>query len=248
MVDVFEKQYASLLTRLKTSPYVQVCYHTRPPLPYYTNFNWMRMDTMTDAQKYNTIMRYETHGLNLTTGQTTDATGGFGKLKTVLGYTPLVAACFPDDAAGATPLTVYKDLGAKMFVDHNRTINLGDKKEGLPLRPEHYDLKLFEQANSTTDSIVSNALQSAHSAGNAKAPYFIGIKMHDNDFFADSSAWVTVYSKKVPAWDITQKSTLLSAAEQTTMWNAYVNMVQYASTHATTIKTVSTKDVITMLQ
>ncbi|MBI3652145.1 MAG: hypothetical protein HY231_14085 [Acidobacteria bacterium] len=229
MTDIYEAQSPALLTRLKTSPVASVSYHVRPPNPYYTNYDWLGLSQLTSTQQYTTVMNYETHGLDLVTGQPTSQTGGYKKLTEVMGYAPYVAANQPDASVGQETSDVFKDLGARFFIQHDRIINLGDKLNGVYLRPEHYDLKLFEHVGEKAKNLIKTAFSEAQAATGAQAPYFVGIKMHDNDFFAVDSAWVTVYTKgsKRPPWDTSKKSALLSDAEQQAVWNQYEATVAY---------------------
>lgn len=246
MATIYKEQYPALFNRIKTSPMVTACYHTRAPLPYRNGYNWAHMENMTVEQKTSLVINYETHRLNLTTGQPLLEPGGFQFLKDNLGYAPVAAAHAADPSSGDIPENVYKSMGAKVLIDHSKTVNLGDKKWGLVLRPEHYDLKLFEEAGTApVEQIVDHAIQQARLAAGAKSPYFIGVKMHDNDFFAENSAWLTVYGKrKIPNWDITQKSKLLTPTQQSVQWDAYTGMLNYVSENRSKIKCISVRDLV----
>jgi hypothetical protein len=231
MTDLYEEQAPDLIPRLLSSPVASVSYHVRPPNPYYTGFDWLGLAGMSYSQQYTTIMNYETHGLDLATGQTTGEPGGYQKLKDKLGYAPWVAAKQSDAAVGQAVSDVFKTLGAKFFVVHGRASNLGDRQDGVYIRPEHYDLKLFEHVGEKPKTLIKNAFASAQQAEGARAPYFVGVKMHDNDFFAVDSAWVMVYvnGPRRPPFDISKKSPLLSDAEQQSVWNQYESTVSYAA-------------------
>ncbi len=137
MVDLYESRYMDLLRRLFTSHVVCLGYHGRPPLPYHSDFDWLGMSRMSSEQQRSTIYSYETHGLDLTTGQPTIASGGYAKLASLAGY-------------------------------------------------------------------------AAPSAEGGRAPFVAGIKMHDNDFLAEDSAWTTVYlakgARQGPPWNTALKS------------------------------------------
>lgn len=231
MTDIYESQAPNLLARLRTSPVASVSYHVRPPNPYYTGFDWMGLGQFSSAQQYDMVMNYETHGLDLTTGQPTNQSGGYKKLTNLLGYAPYVAAKQTDASVGAEVSAVFKDLGARFFIIHERIINYGDKQDGLYLRPEHYDLKLFEHVGEKAKTLIKMAFSEAQAATEAHAPYFVGVKMHDNDFFAVDSAWVTVYvnGPRRPPFDASKKSALLSDAEQAAVWNQYESTVAYVA-------------------
>ena len=53
--------------------------------------------------------------------------------------------------------------------------------------------------------------------------------MHDNDFFADESAWVTVYqnARRTPPWDITRKAARIPWETTMAMWSLWDTLVRY---------------------
>jgi hypothetical protein len=234
MVDVYESQYRDLLRRLCTSHVVCLAYHGRPPLPYHSDYDWLGISAMSSAQQRSTIYTYETHGLDLVTGQATLASGGYAKLVSVAGYAPPSVGNLVEGATlQASADAVLAELGAQFGVVHGRAANLGDKRNGLYVRPEHYDLKLFEQVGRTAREVVDEAVTAAPLAAGGRAPFVVGIKMHDNDFFAEDSAWTTVYlargARQGPPWNTALKSPLLSAAEQEQVWDLYEGTVRYAA-------------------
>lgn len=242
-VDVFltgtiAKYYAEhapdVIERLKSSPVVAVSYHTRPPAPYTNDFDWYGLGTMSAAEQYSAIMNYETHDIDLSTGEVTDAVGGYQFVKDLIGYAPY-AAGIPSSAGFTTAVDkVMVALGAKMDVVHgDSALNLGEKKNGLFIRPETVDLKLFEQSGENGADILSAALAQAPMASGAEAPYFVNVKMHDNDFFASASAWTTVYlargARRRPPFDLSLKASLLSNEEREEIWQRYASTLQAAS-------------------
>jgi len=234
MVDIFETQYRDLLRRLCTSHVVCLAYHGRPPLPYHSDYDWLGITSMSSAQQRSTIYAYETHGLDLVTGQTTLAAGGYAKLVSLAGYAPPSVGNLAEGATlQASSDAVLAELGAQFGVVHGRAANLGDKRNELYVRPEHYDLKLFQQVGRQARDVVDEAVAAAPQADGGRAPYVVGIKMHDNDFFADDSAWTTVYlargARQGPPWNTSLKSPLLSTAAQQQMWSLYESTVQYAA-------------------
>ena len=95
------------------------------------------------------------------------------------------------------------------------------------LKPEHVDLRLFEHVGKNVDGVLASAIDEAHKAKNAKAPYFVGVKMHDNDFIAEKSAWLTIYGARPrkPPYNTSLKANLLSAEKQSAMWTLYESTV-----------------------
>ncbi len=231
MIDLYQQMAPDLLTRLKNSPWVALTYHTRPPKPYHYGYDWLGIKQMSYGQQYSTIMNYETHGLDLVTGQPTMATGGFGKLKTLLGSAPVLTAFLADQEVEAAVSDVFRDLGAKMRIVHGRIVNVGERQRDLYVRPEHVDMILLEHAGENIPSALDAAFQTAHAASGAVGPYFVGVKMHDNDFFADHSAWTETYQNhgKRPPWNLSYMSPLLDADTQASRWSMYEAAVAYAS-------------------
>lgn len=237
MIDLYEQMAPDLLVRLATSPWVALTYHTRPPKPYHYGYDWLGIGPMSYAEQYSTIMNYETHGLDLVTGQATAAAGGFGKLKAILGSAPVLTAFLADAPLEPAVSEVFRDLGAKMRIVHGRIINLGDMQRDLYIRPEHVDMILLEHTSENVNSALDAAVQQAHAAIGAIAPYFVGVKMHDNDFFADHSAWTETYLHhgRRPPWDLSFKSPLLDVTTQVARWSMYEGAVAYASANRTRI-------------
>ncbi len=234
MVDLYEAQYMDLLRRLFTSHVVCLGYHGRPPLPYHSDFDWLGLAAMASDQQRSTIYNYETHGLDLVTGQPTLAAGGYAKLASLAGYAPPSVGILVEGATlQASADAVLAQLGAQFGVVHGRAANLGDRRNELYVRPEHYDLKLFQQAGRSATTVLDEAMAAAPAAAGGRAPFVVGIKMHDNDFFAEDSAWTTVYlakgARQGPPWNTGLKSALLSASAQQEMWDLYESTVRYAA-------------------
>ena len=249
MIDLFEQLSPALVERLKTSPVVSVSYHVRPPKPYYTRFDWAGLGTKSTSEQYSSIMNYETHGLDLTTGLPTAASGGYQKLKDLLGYAPWAASAQADGGLAQQAALVFKDLGGRFRVIHGKASNLGDKQDGTYVRPEHHDLLLFQTVGQDVRTVVENGITQARQAAGASAPYFVGIKMHDNDFFAVDSAWVTVYvnGSRRPPFDTSRKSALLSDAEQQAIWQHYESTVGYVASQKSRFTAVGLPGVWQML-
>ncbi len=241
MLAIYEADYPDLLNRLLASQLAGLAYHIRPPKPYYENYDWAGLASQTTEQLYATIRDYETHVVDLVTGQPTAAVGGFGRLRALTGIRPLIAAFSTDAAMGNVPARVFADLGARFRIRHGTTTNLGEQQDGLYIRPEHYDLLLFQSPGQNAGTLIDSAFAVAHEADGVKSPYFVGVKMHDNDFFADHSAWneTYVFHSKRPNWDLTAKSALLAQADQDAQWTLYEAAVAYAAAQKDRIGTVN---------
>lgn len=250
MAKIYAEQFPQLLERLKTSPVVAISYHYRAPRPYANNYDWLGLANMSTDEMAQTVMRYETHAVDPITGQTADAPGGYQYVSSLIGYPPYAASSLASNAdIDSTLMRVFKDLGAQMTVVHGRALNLGDVKKGLYVRPEHYDYMLFQNVGTDPAQSFENALNEARNSQGV-APYFVGVKMHDKDFFSTQSAWLTVYvdGGKRPNWNPDLKSPLLSQAEQDAMWAMYEQTVIYVASQRDRIGTVNLPMVLDMIQ
>lgn len=230
----FEASYPALVTRLLGSPYVALNYHIRPPKPYYTGYDWTDLATLNAADQLTRIRTYESHVTDLATGQPGSASGGFTRLKQLVGSNPVIAA-FQVDAALYSPVSqVFRELGASMAISHSAPyINLGTTSMGLAIRPEHYDLKLFQSPGQSAGSLIEAGFVSAHSTAGAASPYVVGVKMHDNDFFALASAWTTTYinAPRRPPWNTTTLAGLKSDADMQAQWTLYEGALAWADSN-----------------
>ena len=250
MAQVYAEQYPDLLQRLQTSPVVAISYHTRPPRPYASPNDWLGLAGMDPDQLLDTIHRYETRAVDPVTGQTTAAPGGYQYVADVIGYPPYAASALsgaPD--IDATSRQVFRSLGAQMTVSHGQSVTLGEMRDGLPLRPEQVDYRLFEHVGEEANVAFEEAFAQALAAQQEGAPAFIGVKMHDNDFFATQSAWVTVYvqGRKRPPWDVSLQAPLLSTAEQEALWTLYEQTVRYVASQNGRVAPVNLPLVLDML-
>ncbi len=246
MAAFFAQNDPLLLDRLQTSPVVAVSYHTRPPRPY-TSYDWAGLSSLTADELYQTIYRYETHAVDLVSGETINEPGGYAQVAELIGYPPYSASALSSNAnLSSTARQVYADLGARMTVVHGGTpISPGEMLDGLLLRPEDADYRLFEHLGESADSALEHVLSSVQaSAGEGVVP-FIGIKMHDNDFFATQSAWTTVYldDRRQPPWNPALKADLLSDEERDAMWRLYEDTVRYVAAQMPRIQPLNLADI-----
>lgn len=239
-----------LVTRLKTSPEVAVSYHERPPAPYCDGFDWFGITSMSAEQQYNEVMLYETHDIDLSSGKTTNDAGGYDYVKSMMGYAPYAAGV--PSGAGVTSAVdaVLVALGAKMDIVHGSSaMNIGEKKNGLFIRPETVDLKLFEHTESGAVALDS-ALASAPAVTGAVAPYFVNVKMHDNDFFATASAWTTVYLAqgyhRKPPFNLSLIAPLLSTADSDAVWTRYEQTLIEANALRSSITLMNIPDILAL--
>jgi len=145
--------------------------------------------------------------------------------------------------------SAFKALGGTFAVQHGRAVNLGETKCGLTLKPEHVDLKLFEHVGESGGAVLEAAIAEARTVQGATAPYFVGVKMHDNDFFAAQSAWTYVYldGARRPPWDPSRRAPLKPQAEQDAMWTLYEAAVRRAAEMRDEVGLVNLRQVAAMV-
>ncbi len=236
ILQTYLEEAPELIERLKTSQVVSVSYHARPPMPYYNEYEWMDFDSMSDAEIEAVVEDYGTHEIDPETGETTDRAGGFSYFEEVFGYAPPAAATPTNGTTGPFVKSYFAENGASFLVENDRDYSWGSTKDGIPVRPEDVEVKLFERTDESTESIFDELL-----ALSGSGPYFMNIKMHDNDFITEDSAWTTIYvsNKKqngnvlTPPFDLSvaEERALLSSSESEALWEAYEACVQYASEH-----------------
>jgi hypothetical protein len=236
ILQSYLREAPELIERLKSSSVVSVSYHARPPIPFYYDYDWLGLDSYGTEELNELIERYGSHAIDPATGETLDAPGGFTYFEEIFGYPPPAAATPTSPTVGKLLQDFFATNGASFLVDNSKDYSWGESKGEMAVRPEDLEVKLFERTDESTQQIFSelNAL-------NGEGPYFMNIKMHDNDFIADESAWVSIYvankkqNKKqlTPPFDLSlaEDRTLLSDEEAEILWTAYENCVAYAAEH-----------------
>lgn len=232
-----------LVERLKTSPVVTVGYHLRAPAPYYFDYkknDYLGLNELSDEELYETLLRYEEHKLDLETGGTLEAPGGYQFVKDTIGYAPpIVSTIVATDRIQKTLSKIYAEKGALYTIVHGRSIDLGEKQSGLLIRPEHVDYKLYEKVGRLEDgaAIFEDALSQIPTEGLR----FIGMKYHENNFYNVGTPFWPIYytnEKKTqplsPPFDLTASEGLIedrTEEEEAAHWALYESVVKYASEH-----------------
>lgn len=252
--DLIGSLAPELIGRLQSSARVTMGYHVRAPKPYasiYGSTNWFTT-LMGRAITAADITDYETHGLDMTSGLPTAAEGGYLKLTNLMGYAPRIVGANANVTTSTLVHAHFRNAGAGMLVEHRSTaINLGDMRNGLHLRPESYDWILIEylRGDAGATSTLTQALANARAASGAAAPYFTGIKLHDNDAFAEQSAWNFVYTpaNRPRPYNPNAKAPLLAASEMTRRKDWYLNLIAEAAARQNEINLVGVRDVLSLL-
>jgi hypothetical protein len=238
---------------------VNTAYHIRAPKPYASGVNWR---TYTSAD----VTTYESSQLSLTSGQpVTGVSGGFAKLTNLYGSAPRLVGPNSDINSKATVYPYFGGAGVRMIVQHddNSAVNFGTTavvgSTSLNVRPESYDWRLIEtydpsRATGPVSYSLDEALGNSRTASGASSPYFTNVKIHDNDLFANESAWVAIYvnSKKPskPDWVINDSSIWagqLSRSESERRRSFYTGVVTQVAGRRTSINTMDGRDILSML-
>jgi hypothetical protein len=265
--DDIEAQDPALLGRLQSSAMTVMSYHVRPPKPYANNFLTGPLETapLTTEQRTTLITNYESRELQLTDGQPHPTrSGGYDKLRNLMGYAPLTVGVQPDAVSYSPTLTsiargVFKTMGAGFLVNHNGVTQLGARTNtntgSMYFRPETLDWKLIALwTHNTSDpqpATLDEALATARATSGARRPFFTGIKTHDNDLFHEQSWWSLVYphsSRHAGSWDPSQTPAALPLSEQEARLEFYLNLVNEVAARFSTVNAVNSRDLWPMLE
>ena len=257
VVQLYVAEAPDLIERLRTSEYVTVSYHTRPPSPYYSNFDIIGLHELSDSDIYDTIMEYETHKIDLSTGLPTEEEGGYAYLTELMGYAPVTVGVASEYKNVVTQaIKVYKDLGATFTLVHGKETLLGDKKGALYLRPEQIELKLYE--SKALDSKAADVIEAALAdfSGDSSKGIFMNIKFHEDNYYLSGTPWIYNFftdgkesdPKSVPFDIETVKVNEKSELEKTHIWELYEEGVQYVKDNADTMHPISEFDLQDMLK
>lgn len=252
--DILE-QAPEVFGRILSSALVAQGYHVRPPKPYASSFLWGAI-TNPATDRAALILDYETHGLDLATGLPTTNDGGYAKLTALQGYPPVCVGALAPASVASNVYLAFSNLGARMFVRHNppTDVNTLESTTHLPYRPEHRDWKLIgvwdpisgdPQPNTLTQALAE-ARGTASSGGHT--PWFVGIKLHDNDLFAEQSQWTLVYSNTSSRpWNPALYAAALPAAEQGNRFAFYTGLVAEAAARRTNVNLVNSFDTVAFM-
>jgi hypothetical protein len=252
MVQLYAKEAPDLIARLATSPYVAVSYHLRPPTPYYANFHDEWFDGLSNADLKTQLQAYEEHATDLATGKPTDAPGGYTYLKQLLGYPPyVVVQSYGSDKISKTLASIYKEMGAVFTLRHGTATALGVKANGLYLRPEDLEVKVYEKKTEVpVEEMIADALEELPTT----LPAFLNLKWHEDNFYASGTGWFGIYFQDGndrsipfdPPYDLSNTSTQTPKSEeqQKVQWDRYEGMLQYMKDHPETYTVVNARDLL----
>ena len=255
ITQIYNKEAPELLERLRTAgPLIVVSYHIRPPTPYYQEFDFDYLEELDEETLREVLLDYEEHSLDLETGQPTDEPGGYEFVKEIMGYPPLTVAGFIKTTnTGEMLVEIYTKKGAQFIVQHSGSSSLGEKIGELYIRPETTEIKLYESIGQDAATVISDKEQSIATTRDKK---FIGIKMHEDDFYAEGvSPWRYVYYNEnnqhpdKPPYNLTgwQDAPLLTAEQQEAMWQHYETALAFIAEHPERFEALNTLGVKELL-
>ncbi len=262
--QIYMDQAPELIELLKTSGYVTINYHLRPPHPAYSGFDILGLTSMTDQELYDTLLGYEEHKLDLETGAyIEDEEGGYQYIKDTLGYGPIALGFSVSGKVNKVMAQIYKEKGAKLYVVHGREINFGDSEYGLFLRPEHVEIKWYEEVlrfikDGETPKDVIDMYIETNGYAEIGEGLFINIKMHENNYYTQGTSFAPAYWEDYehkaapydPPYLVELAEELVEFRDQDYtdgMWEWYEAAVKYVAENPVLYEPISNKDIIEWL-
>lgn len=253
--QIYLEEYPELIERLTTSEVVDVSHHFRPSMPLYEGFDILGITKMEEDEMYDAILPYEEYALDLETGLTTEEPGGYEYMKEIFGYAPLAVGHTDNRFYGKVLSQIYKEKGAIFAVVHGKDSDLGKMVNGLYVRPEHLEIKLYESYRDTQDGgeVIEARLDELPEDGIR----FIGIKYHENNFYATNTPFWPVFwedSDKTtplePPYDLNASEGIIDIRPeimQEQHWELYESTVKFISENRDIYHPVGLFDVAEML-
>lgn len=258
----YEEEHPEVLQRLLADN-MTISYHLRAPhpVPFLSNYSEALQELSYD-QLVAALMNYETHALDLTTGDyDSSKEGGYAYITKKIGYAPPVAGLnAKSEVLRKAELEVLHKLGLQMYVRRH----LGDSLEmtslGILSRPSPFGLqdanKIFSWFYAGSSQIAERTVDPYRETINPSLVFqnasgYGVVLVHDDDFFASHAGWSQVYwknldnpkQKKAP-YTLTSSDgniTFYSEEERARMWENYETLVAYAVSH---FDVVTSRDII----
>lgn len=236
VVQAYAAESPALLERLRKSRQAVVSYHIRPPSPYYWTFDFLELAAYPADQLQALLRAYETHALDLVTGQPGDGPGGYAGLSGWMGYAPPVVSGFSEGGpVGTALLNLFHDLGAGLYVVHGRVVEPGETAGPLLIRPEHVEMKLYEHPEKDAAQWVREELE----PWRGEEHVYVNIKVHENNFYLWGTSWDRIFYgaggvPRTPPFDLTAWEGTLqyrSPEEQAAQWANYEKAVAHVAAY-----------------
>ncbi len=272
MVAEYARSRPDVIEKLKAYG-MTISYHVRPPHPLYEGFDKVLdglsdaqlRTTLKDYETYALDLR--------TGGLDRSKPGGYSYVARVFGAPPIVigTAAQTDRRIRTTSLEVYKELGAKMFIlYHEQGGNPAQPfqtSNGLLIRPSHFSITRWTVPGAPPDTFWWNGLtgragsafnptkklEQTMKAWTSPDPPFATVLIHENNFYRfGPEGWQSVYyvdrsrqTVRQPPFNLNAPdwSRARSKDEQRTIWDAYEDLIKYASSH---LRVVTSADIVEM--
>lgn len=267
-VEAYVQHRPDVVERLKNSA-MTISYHIRPPHPAYIGFD-ERLRNLDAKTLEQTLRDYETYRLDLATGNLDkSAPGGYTYVAQVFGRKPVVASPMSNDPRiRKTLLKIYAEMGAQMQVQYHEEGTAIDKPlikvDGLWVRPSDFSItRIPVTTPKGTKEFWWTRLGTANPSGylpvemlktqlsewRARRAPFITSLIHENDLYAHGAGWASIYYARgnpaTPPYNVSapDASKLRSPKEREAIWQAYEEMLAYASKN---LCVVTSQDIVKM--
>jgi hypothetical protein len=255
VTQVYAKQAADLIDRLKTSSYAAVSYHLRPPYPYYWDYDWLGFNKMSNQEIDKILRDYEEHAIDLSTGEPTEDSGGYQYLKDLIGYAPYTVVVMGPTKVMPILAEIYKEKGAQFNLTHSGNTAWGEVKYGLHMRPEDLEVKVYEpRGRKSGEEILEESLAEISES----RPAFMNLKWHEDNFYISGTPWGPVYwndNKErqflSPPYDLSRATVgmkVKTAAEQAEQWTRYEECLVYVKNHPEIFTAINAKNLAEMVE
>jgi len=214
IVEAYVQQRPDVIERLRDSK-MTISYHVRPPHPLYSGFD-ERLQGLSDAELAQTVLDYETYGLDLATGDLDRSRpGGYSFVAQVFGRNPVVASAPNNDRRiKQAAQEIYAQLGAKMSVMYHE--EGADPKQpfeyfqGLLVRPSDFSITRTTIMNGKDDfwwnymtspeaasyqplGLLEKGLAKWQHSAPTRLPFITSL-IHENNFYRrGAEAWSAYY-------------------------------------------------------
>lgn len=269
MVEAYVKHRPDVIARLKDST-ATISYHIRPPHPAYSGFD-QRLKNLDDQTLEQTLRDYETYRLDLATGHLDKSTpGGYTYVAQIFGRQPVVASPMSNDPRiRQTLLKIYAEMGAQMQVLYHEQGTALDKPlvkvNDLWVRPSDFSITRVQMENGrenfwwnligaprASEFNPATLLKNQLARWNAPRAPFITSLIHEDNLYGSGTGWGNIYfadggqgKPLAPPYNLNAPDTSKprSQANQDALWNAYEELVAYASRN---LCVVTSQDIVNL--
>jgi len=250
------KESPELIERLKISSVVSICYHVRPPYPWYEGFDTVGLDKLENNELKELLIKYESQEIDMETGGLVNKPGGYKFMKKIFGKAPIIVGVPTTRQVANTLSEIYKEMGATFSARHSQENSIGAMKDGLYIRPENADIQLYTYVDSK--EIPSKKLDEALNNLSNKGQQFINIKFHENNFYTHGTPFWSIYYKTLkkeiplsPPWNLTKPEKFQVFKEdniQKKYWEIYEDAVKHVADNREEFNPINADDLEGLVQ